>query len=192
MAKLLVTVLFVSTLFIRANAQAVITRINNIVYIESSASQQAQQQKLAMLCNQYVQQHYTKGEAPLVLLDIQQSTASPCYQLGYDNIYGTSINNEIYKPQTSDHTNLGIRIKICDKAISEQTVLKLLQYGLEHLYKLKQDRENMLKLDFYDRADNITVNKKTINRIINKKASPEIETMVNNFQSESIMTASSK
>ena len=139
---------------------------------------------IAKMCSCYIQNFYPRIKLPEILLDMEQSKDTVYYQLGYDNIYGNSIDtsadDDIRQPQTWDYTTLGIRIKSCSPQINKEIILKLLDYGINHVNELKALRKEAGKLDYYDRPDNITLKRRVIKRILRRKKSDKIKFALNN------------
>lgn len=133
-----------------------LTQVGNVVYIENNFPNMS---RLAFRCDAISDKHY-------ILLDIgRDSTTEDNYKLAYDNIYGTSINNDIYKPQTWDQNIIGIYIKIHKKDLKEEEVMKMVRYGISNYIQLKRRYHRMLKKGFYDR-DSPSISRVEIERII--------------------------
>ena len=156
-------------------AQNKLTVIENITYLDSDDSVKSERiKKISKQCNCFIKKNYPGIKTLSVLLDIEDCSDTTYYQLGYDNIYGNSVYNDIYKPKTYDFQNLGIRIKACSKTVKLENVLKLLDHGLRNVEALKKMRTKAMGLDYYDRPKNITLKAATINGIL-KRYSPLIK-----------------
>ncbi len=162
-------------------SQTIITTVGKVIFFDNKDSLKSKQlHEIAKLCDCYIQKFYSGVKLPNILLDVEQSKDTAYYQLGYDNIYGNSIDNDVYERKTNDYTNLGIRIKSCSADINEESILKLLDYGINHEQELKTIRLKEIKLDYYDRSKNITLKEKTISQILKCKSLDKIKLALRN------------
>ena len=134
----IIIILMLSVSFNTSFAQTVITTVGGVVFFDDPDSSRSKTlHEIAVICNEYIQQCHLGASLPLVFLDLELARDTSYWQLGYDNIYGNSIDNDIYERKTKDYTDLGIRIKSCDRTIKRENVLKLLDYGVNHVKELK-------------------------------------------------------
>jgi hypothetical protein len=151
-----------------------ITTIDKIIFLDYRDTIDSKPvHETAKICDSYIQTYYATAKFPYILLDIEQSNDTTYYQLGYDNIFGNSIffpNQKIWFNST-----LGIRIKACGKNINASNILKLLDYGLNHISDLKKIRDNAIKLSYNDKPDHVTIKRKLINRILKQKETDKIK-----------------
>lgn len=133
--------------------------------------------KCAKLCLGYIAKYYPKKKLPNICLAISSREDSAEYKLAYDNLDGNSIDNEFYeRKQREDEP--GIRIVIYSKELSEIEVLKLLDYGINNLTRLKKIRRDALKQDDYHRPDNLSLSREEIDSVLKSPAKKEIVTFL--------------
>lgn len=174
--KKTIVILILFGIFKNSFSQTVISTRGKIVFFDDKDTSKSRQlHDIAKLCSSYIQKFYPKVTLPNVLLDIELSKDTSYSQLGYDNIYGNSIENDIYERKTKDYTNLGIRIKSCMPTINKEDILKLLDYGIKHAQELKNLRTKATKLDYYDRPKTSTLPSNQINAILRKPPPPKIK-----------------
>jgi hypothetical protein len=174
----------------RSNSQTILNEVGNVIYLGSDPGLENKKVELSKLCNSLIEKYYKDKEIPYILLDINVSDDTTYCELGYDNIYGTSINNDIYKPNTWDQTLLGIRVKICDSTISSNSVLKLLEYGISHIESLKKSRKKSMKLGFYDRPGSASLSDKEIKDLLNRKDSDQVVSVITTYSTAPSMLTS--
>lgn len=106
-------------------------------------------EKCTSLCIKYLDAYYSKNKLPNIYLAISSKENLTKYELAYDNLHGNSLENKLYKRRYK-YDMPGIRIVIYSKELSEMIVLKLLDYGINNLSKLKRIRRDALKIDYYN------------------------------------------
>jgi len=177
-----------------AESQIVIKRLDKVIFFNSNPLLEVQRESIAKDVNQYIKDYCSNCDLPYILLDIGLSEDSTQYQLGYDNIYGSSVYNDIYRPEAWDYTTLGIRINVYNKGttIDRNAVIILLDYALRHTSELMAMRTDAIKKDFYDRPNNITLEYPELKKKVDAKQSPELTMWLNNRKPLVMLTSASQ
>jgi len=101
---------------------------------------------------------------PILLdLSIEQE---PSYEIGYDNIYGTSLYSDVYQYKTWDYKTLGLRIRIYDSVINEKKLMSMMDYGIRHIKELMERRNKLIKLEAENRPKNTSISQLQIKNIV--------------------------
>lgn len=138
-----------------------ITEYNGIVF-EKGENNEAKE-NYALLCSDYIKSNYPRKSLPLIYLVISNDSLQ--YELAYDNLQGNSLDNKTYG-RKGKYYEPGIRIKVPDSPNQSQAILDLLNYGIKNLSELKKIRKKAMKLDYYDRPDNLSLPKEEISKIL--------------------------
>jgi hypothetical protein len=150
-------------------SQPVITTIGKIIFVDSPDSSDSKAlHRIAKVCNRYLKKYYFDERLPLVLLDVQVTKDTSYWQLGYDNLYGNSVERGIAQHKSYGTTILGVRIKSAHTAIDPEAILKLFEYGIDHEDELKDLWTRALKLDYFERPKGVSLSKNQISRILNR------------------------
>jgi hypothetical protein len=151
MCKLKAVIFFLLLIsFKNSYGQAIYTRIIKIGKIVFSNgvdnSSLPAKEKAARLCNSYMLEYYKKRRLPLIYLSftLVSTSEEALYQLSYDNLYGTSLQDNNTKGKRK-FNKPGIRIRSRDTTINEIFLLKLLDYSINHLPELKSLSQRAIK-----------------------------------------------
>ncbi len=131
-------------------SQSVYTRITETGKVVFSSGRDSSsvsiKEKIAILNNKYIYKYYSKKKLPLIYLSLTNDSTSldTKYQLSYDNLYGNSLERNYTVPKKK-YYKPGIRIRIANTVIDEASLLKLLDYGINHLTELKSLRNKAIK-----------------------------------------------
>lgn len=144
-----------------SNSQIVISKYGKVIYFNSREDIKSERTRIA----RYIDSVLPKSFNYYVLLDIGIIRNEPVYELGFDNLYGDSEYNDIYKPIAWDYSTIGLRICLYNDSIDQTQIIKLLTYGIDNIHKLKKFRDKQLKKDFYDRQS-LTLSASKIKKIL--------------------------
>jgi hypothetical protein len=151
-------------IFQLCKGQNIITSQGNVSYLETwdktKHLQLANIEKIAVCLSE------KENKKTAIFLNIRIGKDTSYYHLGYDNIYGTSINADIYDWKRSDYKNLGVYIGVVDSIFNKEKIVALIEFGINHTNQLKRLRKKLIKLK-EDRPDAITLSKDEIAAIIN-------------------------
>jgi hypothetical protein len=165
MFKIAIVVFVVLIAFDLCEGQSIIiTSQGNVSYMDSSDknkhAQLANIEKVAFCLSR------KEKKKIAVFLNIRIEKDTSYYNLGYDNIYGISIKADIYDWKRADYKNLGVYIGVADSVFNQEKIIALVEYGINHVKRLKQLRRRLIKIK-EDRPDSITLSKDEIIAIIN-------------------------
>jgi len=105
-------VIFLINFFLFCNSQTIISQQKRVIYFNSTdADEKKILSDLAKKINCFIERYHVKDDSLMVLLDVSVGIDTSYYQIGYDNLYGSSVNNGIYHPKTNDYNILGLRIR---------------------------------------------------------------------------------
>ena len=164
-----------------SNAQSYFTvQIGNVVYSSSSVdADSAIKENYAELCNKYIERYYHGEHLPLVYLIIRCAKIdTSCYQLAYDNLSGYPSNHKYYGSDKR-FNQPGIRIKIYSNRGEWENLLKLLDYGINNIKELKQQRKSLIKQNRDDGLESISLSQDKITSILKEPVSSEIGAILN-------------
>lgn len=134
---------------------------------------QYQNQAVAFLCNKYMKKYYPLVHEK-VFLELGFDENCSC-KLSYDKFQGNSwINAENNRPVKG----FGIRIQLSQKYNRSESVLKLLDYGLNHLSELKKSSNDYFNMSDDDRPDNLTIDAIILKKIIESPANQNIQNIL--------------
>jgi hypothetical protein len=132
------------------------------------------EKKYSVICSKYIYKYYNHKKSPLIYLAINtKSKDSLPYFLSYDNLMGYMYG------ATTKKGNNGIRITINTSKSTSAAVLKLLDYGINHLEKLKKIRRKTLKKDDDSTSEDLSINLKKINLIITNPLTEQMKAILN-------------
>lgn len=160
--------LFFLTILSNLNAQTTFTKqLGYIVYGDFDSSvHKSEKEQVAKKMNDYILKTYSKrNKIPLVYLVVSYGFDTTDYELSYDNFYGNSVDNATYE-RKGKYFQPGIRIKVYSSGINLEEVLKLLDYGINHIGELKSIRAKALEQDHYDRPATLSISKQKIKSIL--------------------------
>jgi len=138
-------------MFVKGYGQSVYTRITqqgNVVFSSGvDTSLVPVKERMAQLCNRHICKHYPKKKLPLIYLSIvRDSTVKDVgYQLSYDNLYGNSLDDNASKK--GKYYRPGLKIEASGTNFEEESLLKILEYGINNLSELKSIRNQAIKDD---------------------------------------------
>lgn len=151
-----------------------IRQISNVIFGSNTWDKDLLiKEKCTSLCLGYLDTYYSKNKLPNIYLAISSKEDLTKYELAYDNLHGNSLENKLYK-RRCNYDMPGIRIVIYSKELKELTVLKLLDYGINNLPRLKRIRRNALKIDYYDQPNNLSLSKNEIDSVLKSPVKREI------------------
>jgi hypothetical protein len=161
------------------NTYGIVTgSIENVYYGGIVAGEtQYQNQAIAFLCNEHIKRYYpTIKEKVFLELGFGEHCS---YKISYDKYQGEQWNNaENNRPAKG----FGIRIRLSQKLNRAESVLKILEYGLNNLSELKDSSKKYFKMDDNDRPDDLTVDSTVLSKIIlspnNDRITSTLETKV--------------
>ena len=122
---------------------------------------QYQNQAIAFLCNEYMNKYYPIVREK-VILELGFDEMS-CYKLSYDKFQG---DDWIYAPKNRPVKGSGIRIQLSQEYNRAESVLKLLDYSLNHLAVLKKASNDYFKMNEDDRPDDLTIEPSILLKVI--------------------------
>ncbi len=154
---------------------------NKVVYSSSSVDADSTIKKqYAQLCDKYIKTYYYQNNLPLVFLKISKSKFDLCrYEIAYDNLAGYPSNYRYYG-MNKNYNNPGIRIMICNDKCGPENLLKLLDYGINNLKKLKSRRVFILKQDKDRELNSLSLIQDEVMSIIKNPVSSKIRRILNN------------
>jgi hypothetical protein len=139
------------------------------------------ERQCSFLCNSYINKYYINKKLPLIYLVYKNPEDSLKYQLSYDNLMGKAFGGN-YKNPIAKYYKLGIRITIYNSEISTEDIIKLLDYGINHLGKLKRIRRKALRREDNDPdPEDLQISQQKINLIISEPLTDRMKVV---FQKE--------
>lgn len=163
---------FITYINSNGNTYGVMTgNIDSVFYSGIVAGEtQYQNQAVAFLCNEYIKKYYPSIHEKVILeLGFDEISS---YKLSYDKFEGDSwINAENNRPVKG----FGIRIQLSQKYNRAESVLKLLDYGLNHLSELKKTSNDYFKLNDDNRPDDLTIDTIILKKVIESPMSQNIQ-----------------
>lgn len=134
---------------------------------------QYQNQAIAFLCNEYIAKYYPKSRVKVFLeLGFGESFS---YKISYDKFQGEQWENA---EQNRPAKGFGIRIRLSKNLNRAESVLKLLEYGLNNLADLRKASKRFFKMDYYDRPDELTVDSIALSEVINGQMDLKIKNIL--------------
>lgn len=134
---------------------------------------QYQNQAIAFLCNEYMKKYYPFIHEK-VFLELGFNKISS-YKLSYDKFQGDSwINAENNRPAKG----FGIRIQLSQEYNRAESVLKLLDFSLNHLAELKKASNNYFNMNDEDRPDDLTIEPSMLLKIIESSTNQNIKNIL--------------
>jgi hypothetical protein len=177
MKQLIVLVLLISLVIdSRANTYGIMTgNIDKVYYTGIVAGEtQYQNQAIAYLCNEFMKSNYPQNKEK-VFLELGFSD-NPSFKLSYDKFQGTMWDNaEKNRPAKG----LGIRIRLSQRLDRAESVLKLLDYGLQNLSELKKSSKDFYSLSYYDQPDELTVDSLILSNVLRNPTNVRVTNILN-------------
>ncbi|MEZ4826276.1 MAG: hypothetical protein R3C61_08275 [Bacteroidia bacterium] len=161
---------FVNHSLVIANSDYIlIGKMENIVFTALPGNESFYENEIiAHLCNEYIKEYYPLEHLPPIYLVFgDDPLAQPI--LEYENLNGDSWNERI---EVKEYRELGVRIKIYNSEYRTRTILKLLDYAINHLDTLKAQRNEFLYSKEKNRSK--TLNEARIQKILNSPTSANI------------------
>ena len=137
MKKIKMIVLILVSLTQMVHSQPAVYQMGNILY----ESNDTLSHEAARLCFAVFGK-----ERVSVMLDLKKSSGKAVYYLSYDNVHGTSIFNDIYRPHIWDYKLLGIRVEGKGN-ITMYGILKAVKRGIKKKRRLKRIRKRIMRRD---------------------------------------------
>jgi hypothetical protein len=96
---------------------------------------------IAAACNQLLLSYQSDETLPVYLIFKDYTPDTSHLNIYFDNIYGNSL-DEVNDERTLEFYKPGIRIITC---YNTEITLRLLDYGIGNINKLKNDRDNLVR-----------------------------------------------
>ncbi len=148
--------------------------IGNVYYSGLSAGEtQYQNQAIAYLCNKYLKKYFPSIKEK-VFLELGFGDKSN-YKLSFDKFQREMWNNE---EDNRLAKGFGIRIILSQNLNRAESVLKLLDYGLNNLSELKKSSDNYFKKAYYDRPHYLTVDSIMLSNVLKMPINENIKNVL--------------
>jgi hypothetical protein len=172
-----IIILFISIICIDTNGSTygvMIGNIDNVYYSGFVAGEtQYQNQAIAYLCNEFIKSNYPSFKEK-VFLELGFKDNNSC-KLSYDKFQGEMWENGEHNRPTKGN---GIRIQFSQSNNRAESVLKLLDFGINNLKSLKKSRKVYYSLDYYDRPNDLTVDTISLKQLLKNNSKPNIESIL--------------
>jgi hypothetical protein len=177
MKKLLISILLL-IIFSNSNGHTyglMIGNINNVFYNGDVAGEtKFQNQIIAFLCSEYIKRYHSSTHEKIFL---ELGTAkSEYYRLSYDKFQGDKWQ---YAEENRPVKGQGIRIRLSKEINRAESVLKLLEYGIMNLERLKKSSKKFYSDEDHFPSEYLTVDTSILSKVIESNASTEIELILN-------------
>lgn len=170
----ILTILLISIICIDSNGSTygIMTgHIDSVYYSGIVAGEtQYQNQAIAFLCNEFIKTYYPSCKEK-IFLELGFSDKD-VYKLSYDKFQGEMWENAEHNRPAKGY---GIRIIMSQSYNRTESVLRLLEYGINNLAILKQASKDYYALDYYDRPDELTIDSATLINEIQKPINNKIK-----------------
>lgn len=163
---------------IKMNAQVFsILRLGKVVY--STASYDADstiKKRYSRVCSDYVSKYYEHRKLPLIYLLIAYSRIDSAeYELAYDNFKGFPRTEDNWVGNAALH-KFGIRIRFYSVTYQPENLLKLLDYGINHMQELKRQSRSLRKrIEYDDDVQSLSLSSGKIHWILEQPAAPKVK-----------------
>jgi hypothetical protein len=119
--------------------------------------------------NMYMQKYFQNNKVKLIYLCLNMNTLDtiPRFELSFDNLRGNSMENQLYE-RNRKFDKPGVRIKITSNRYHPLEFLKLLEYGIINIKKLRKARNCTISTDLYSRPDSVYLSQEEIKRILSQ------------------------
>jgi len=117
----------------------------------------------AHIMHQYLKEYQPNASMPIYLIIDYDSRESAL--LGYDTFDGDLLNTGRYEDEKPVP---GIRIVLTGNLITTENILKTLRHGLQNFERLKKRSEEVLKQDYLDQPDKLTIAQDSLMKILDK------------------------
>lgn len=148
--------------------------IDNVYYSGIVAGEtQYQNQAIAYLCNEFIKSNYPSFKGKVFLeLGFKESSS---YKLSYDKFQGDMWKNAEHNRPAKGN---GIRIQLSQNKNRAESVLKLLDYGINNLKALKKSRSTFYSMAYYDRPLDLTVDTIFLKQLLENSPKSNVESIL--------------
>jgi hypothetical protein len=134
------------------------------------------------LCERFIQTFYEANQMPniyLVFGEVRNSNSE--YELAYDNLRGIASGLNFYGADKGLN-KAGIRVKIPARDGQGEQMLKLLDYGIKNLKKLKKHRRKVIRTSHGSYENGVSLSHEQITKIISELPSDKIKSILSTSQ----------